>query len=79
MVGVLVTEERWVLMSEETFNDMRFGFDLNVDRVAEAVHSRPPLPRPGDDRIEMPWWASLWLVLTVIAGFGMFVFWMVNP
>ena len=28
-------------MSEETFNDMRFGFDLNVDRVAEAVHSRP--------------------------------------
>ena len=36
-----MTEERWVLMSEETFNDMRFGFDLNVDRVAEAVHSRP--------------------------------------
>lgn len=38
-----------------------------------------PLPRPGDDRTDLPWWASAWLVFTVIAGFAMFVFWMVNP
>lgn len=33
--------ERWVLVSEETFNDIRFGVCNDIDVVAQALHATP--------------------------------------
>ena len=34
-------EERWILVSEDTFNAIRFGVGLRVDVVENAIHSMP--------------------------------------
>jgi hypothetical protein len=34
-------DERWILVSEETFNDIRFGVGLTVDHMTDAIHVSP--------------------------------------